>query len=148
MLMTTFSAMAQLGSDGKFYAFRLKPHEDLRTGLLNFAREHKLKAAAVVSCVGSLEEVVLRYANEKSGTQLKGYHEIVSLVGTLSDTSSHLHLAVSDAKGTTIGGHLLDGSAVYTTAEIVLVELTSLHFERETDSVYNYQELTVKKRKQ
>jgi predicted DNA-binding protein with PD1-like motif len=68
----------------------------------------------------------------------------VSLVGTLSTNGSHLHLAVSDSTGRTIGGHLLDGCRVYTTAEIVLAELPQLDFRRETDATFGYQELVVR----
>jgi predicted DNA-binding protein with PD1-like motif len=55
-----------------------------------------------------------------------------------------LHLAVSDSTGKTIGGHLLAGCPVYTTAEVVLTILTDYVFERETDSTYGYKELVVK----
>jgi predicted DNA-binding protein with PD1-like motif len=55
-----------------------------------------------------------------------------------------LHLAFSDSTGRTIGGHLLDGCRVYTTAEIVLGELPGLVFAREKDPTYGYQELVVR----
>jgi hypothetical protein len=51
-----------------------------------------------------------------------GKHEIVSLVGTLALDGDHLHIAVSDSTGRTIGGHLMEGSLVYTTAEIAVGE--------------------------
>ena len=41
------------------------------------------------------------------------------------------------------GGHLMDGSTVRTTAEIVLVELTELEFERADDPETGYKELRV-----
>jgi predicted DNA-binding protein with PD1-like motif len=44
------------------------------------------------------------------------------------------------------GGHLLDGNLVYTTAEIVAGEATSLRFTRETDPATGFKELSVKKR--
>ena len=55
-----------------------------------------------------------------------------------------LHLAVSDSTGRTIGGHLLDGCRVYTTAEIVLGELPQLEFRREADATFAYQELAAR----
>jgi uncharacterized protein len=146
LMATAEITWAQNSSPGTFYALRLKPHDDLKNELLRFTKEHQLKAAAIVSCVGSLEEVSLRYANESKATTRKGFFEIVSLVGTVSASSSHLHLSVSDSKGATIGGHVVEGSRIYTTVEIVLVELTDLEFLRETDSTYGYQELVIKKR--
>jgi uncharacterized protein len=137
---------AQDHSQGKFYSFRLKPHEDLKQAILKFAIDNKLKAAAIVSCSGSLEQFNIRFANQEKGSQLKGHFEIVSLSGTFNDTSSHIHISVSDSKGATIGGHLLDNNLVYTTAEIVIVELIDLEYSREKDSTYGYSELVVKKK--
>ncbi|MEI9919990.1 MAG: DUF296 domain-containing protein [Bacteroidota bacterium] len=133
-------------SKGDFLAFRLKPHQDLKVEILKFAAVNNLKAAAIVSCAGSLEQYNIRFANQPDGTFVKGFFEIVSLSGTFSDTSSHLHISVSDSNGVTTGGHLMNNNLVYTTAEIVIVELSDLEFVRETDPTYGYQELVVKKR--
>ena len=46
----------------------------------------------------------------------------------------------------TLSGHLLEGSAVYTTAEIVLVALDDLRFTRKPDPVTTYDELSVERR--
>ena len=115
---------------------------------MTFARENNIKAGAIVSCVGSLEQYNIRFANQPGGTLQKGYFEIVSLVGTFDASSSHIHISVSDANGHTTGGHLMSNSLVYTTAEIVVVELTDLEFTREKDPTYGYHELVVKKRTQ
>ncbi|HEX8659719.1 MAG TPA: PPC domain-containing DNA-binding protein [Hymenobacter sp.] len=128
----------------KTYALRLRPGEDLRQALTAFVQAHNLRAAAVVTCVGSLTVTTLRLANQEVPSVYKGHFEIVSLVGTLSTNGSHLHLAVADSTGRTIGGHLLDGCRVYTTAEIVLGELPALEFTRETDPAFGYQELVVR----
>ena len=72
--------------------------------------------------------------------------EIVSLVGTLSPDGSHSHISLSDGTGATIGGHLLEGNEVYTTAEIVIGEAEYLQFRREVDPVTTFKELTIKKR--
>ena len=127
----------------KTYALRLRPGDDLRQQLNAFVQANHLKAATLLTCVGSLTVVQLRLANQENGTEYRGHFEIVSLVGTLSVNGSHLHLAVADSTGRTIGGHLLDGCRVYTTAEIVLGELPALEFRRETDPTFGYRELTV-----
>jgi predicted DNA-binding protein with PD1-like motif len=85
-------------------------------------------------------------ADQPEGTVFEGKHEIVSLVGTLSPDGDHLHVAVSDSSGRTLGGHLMDGSLVYTTAEIAVGELTDLSFARETDAITTYKELAIRKR--
>lgn len=133
-------------SNAKVYAFRLKPKDDLKNSMLAFAEENKIRAGSIVTCVGSLEQFHIRLANQKNGELKKGFFEIVSLSGTFSNTSCHLHISISDEAGVTIGGHLLDQSIIYTTAEIVVLKLTDLYFERELDSTYGFKELVITKR--
>jgi predicted DNA-binding protein with PD1-like motif len=133
-------------SNARLYAFRLTPGQDLKQGLLAFALANKIKAGYVATCVGSLTEVSLRFANQPEASLLMGHFEIVSLTGTLSDSACHLHLAVSDSAGKTVGGHLMDGNRIYTTAEIVIGELEGLAFGRALDDTYGYKELEVRPR--
>lgn len=126
------------------YALRLRPGDDLRQQLTAFVVAHQLGAALILTCVGSLTAVSLRLANQETATHYHGHFEIVSLVGTLAASGGeHLHLAVADSTGRTLGGHLLDGSRIYTTAEIVLGALPELHFTRETDPTFGYRELVI-----
>ncbi|MFN5432728.1 MAG: PPC domain-containing DNA-binding protein [Cyclobacteriaceae bacterium] len=141
------SVAQQLSSKSTFFTIRLKPHQDLKKELMAFAAKEKLKAGFIVTCVGSLEQSNLRFANQSAGIQRKDHFEILSLVGTFSNTSAHLHLSIADSTGATMGGHLLDNNLIYTTAEIVIGELTDIQFEREKDSTYGYHELSVKKRR-
>ena len=127
----------------KTYSLRLRPGDDLRQQLTAFVQEHHIRAGAMLTCVGSLTVTTLRLANQEAASVYRGHFEIVSLVGTLSVNGSHLHLAVSDSTGRTIGGHLLDGCRVYTTAEIVLGELPEVEYRRETDPTFGYKELVV-----
>lgn len=136
-----------LNSKANFYTIRLKPHQDLQVELMKFAEVQKLKAAFVATCAGSLEQLNLRYANQSAGMKQSGHFEILSLVGTFNNASSHFHLSVADSTGKTIGGHLLEKNLIYTTAEIVIGELPKVEFGRELDSTYGYQELYVKPKK-
>jgi len=146
-MASSFDLLAQGSSQGVYYSFRVKPHEDLKKAITDFAVAHKIKAGAIVSCAGSLEQFNIRFANQPDGTIQKGFFEIVSLTGTISDSSSHIHISVSDTKGNTVGGHLIDKNLIYTTAEIVIVDLTDLEFTREKDPTYGYPELVVKKKR-
>jgi uncharacterized protein len=124
---------------------RLKPSEDLYEGLNGFLVREKIEAAFVITCVGSLKEVNIRYANQETYTSLSGHFEILSLVGTLSINGTHLHITVADGEGNCKGGHLSNGSKIYTTAEIVIGILPNVSYLRELDSTYGYKELVVKK---
>lgn len=137
--------MTNLESPSKVHVIRLKPHEDLKISLQKFAVENRIKAGVIVTCVGSLEQYNMRFANQKVGSSRKGHFEIVSLTGTLSESGAHLHISVSDPAGVTTGGHLLDGNLIFTTAEIAIAELTDLVFDRVLDPASGYPELTIRK---
>jgi predicted DNA-binding protein with PD1-like motif len=136
----------ELSNSAKVHAFRLLPHQDLKDEITAWAQKNRIKAGAIVTCVGSLEQVHLRFANQKKSAIEIGHFEILSLAGTFSDASSHLHLAVADSNGRMIGGHVLGDNRIYTTAEIVAVELTEMEFLRQKDDPYGYHELVVKRR--
>jgi uncharacterized protein len=144
LCMETSAQIASLNQ--QFFVLRLKPHEDLKKSIQQFATAHRIKAGAIVTCVGSVEQYHLRFANQAIGSRATGHFEILSLSGTFSDASMHLHLALADSTGKSVGGHLLDETLVYTTAEIVLVEMRDLEFQREADSTYGYPELVIRKK--
>ena len=125
------------------HAVRLKPGDDLKQQLRALTLRHGWRAAVVVTAVGSLTRVSLRYANRPTATVREGHFEIVSLVGTLDANGMHLHLSVSDGDGVTVGGHLTDGCVVYTTAEVVVGELPALVFTREPDAASGFNELVI-----
>lgn len=106
-------------------------------------KERRVQAGFVASCSGSLRVVAIRFADQKNTTTLTGPFEIVSLTGTLSPDGSHLHISVADGTGHTIGGHLGAGSTVYTTAEIVVGNLSGSKFRREIDPATAYKELVI-----
>lgn len=47
----------------KCYAFRLGPGDEIKDCLLEFVRRQGLKAAFVLTCVGSVEKAKIRLAN-------------------------------------------------------------------------------------
>lgn len=146
----TMSAEAKLESQSSkmvAHSFRLKPGMDFMVELTAWAKDHHIKAASIVSVVGSFKKINLRYANQQKSTEQEGFFEIVSLVGTFNETSSHLHASVSNGKGETFGGHLMPGNLIYTTAEVIVAELPDVVFTREKDVLGSgWDELVVKKK--
>ena len=100
-----------------------------------------IRAACVISAIGSLTRAVLRYAGEPGGSVIDGPLELLTLAGTLGAGGVHLHASVSDAEGRVYGGHLMPGCTVRTTAEIVLGLLPNHVFERVPDPATGYLEL-------
>ena len=143
---TDTSYAASFDSPARFWALRLRPGQDVRGGLLRFAKAKGLRAAFIASCAGSCTRTSIRYANQPGASVREGHFEIVSLTGTLAADGMHVHASFADSAGATFGGHLMDGCVVYTTAEIVIGEMSAVAFGRETDPTYGYRELAVKKR--
>jgi uncharacterized protein len=125
--------------------FRLQSGADLRAGIDAACRKHRVRSAAIVTCVGSLQCARLRFADVESLATVEGPLEIVSLVGTVAANGSHLHIAVADAAGGVTGGHLAFGSIVFTTAEIVVLEDSDTAFARVHDAATGYRELEVRR---
>jgi uncharacterized protein len=125
------------------YALRLKPGEDLQEGIEKAVAANKIEAGWIATTVGSLTRYTIRFANQSAGSVGEGHFEIVSLTGTVSTNGSHLHLSISDSTGKTIGGHLLQGCTVYTTAEIIINATDKYQFERRKDGTTPWEELQV-----
>lgn len=129
------------------YAFRLKPGDDLKGSIEKVVQQNHIAAGWIATCAGSLTVYNIRFANQSNGTSGKGHFEIVSLTGTVGTNGSHLHISVSDSTGQTIGGHLLEGCTIYTTAEIVITATDKYVFTREKDGTTPWEELQVKENK-
>jgi len=129
--------------NNKVYVFRLRPGEDLRMSIEAMVKEKNIVAGWINTCVGSLTGYTIRFANQQEGIRGSGHFEIVSLTGTVSVNGSHLHISISDSTGKTIGGHLLEGCKIYTTAEIVISSTTAYEFTRKKDGTTEWEELQV-----
>ncbi len=127
------------------FPIRLKPGEDLRKSIEQIVQQESILAGYIAACAGSLTQYNIRFADAPEGTKANGHFEIVSLSGTLSTNGCHIHIAVSDERGVTTGGHLLEECLVYTTAEIVLVQLNTFAFSREIDGSTPWKELQIRK---
>lgn len=126
------------------YVFRLKKGQDLKQEIINFVNEHDIDAGIVKCCVGCVYEAKFRLADGESIMHKKDNYEIVSLIGTVSKNGCHIHISLAGQDGTTIGGHLVDGTLVNTTAEICIEEISDYIFTREFDENTGYKELVIK----
>lgn len=139
-LVISFAASA----DVKVHALRLKPGQDVRKEIQAFVLKEKITAGSILSAVGSLTDVSLRFADKKETKSFKGHFEVVSLTGTVGLSGSHLHMAISDDVGKTLGGHLTEGNKVYTTLELIIGSYPNLNFQRTNDPKTGFKELEIK----
>lgn len=126
-----------------FLVFRLSPDEDIKRAINTICLDKKIKAACVVSVVGSLKSANIRLANSNEFLKLNEKFEILSLQGLISEAGIHLHISISNSKGQVYGGHLMDGNIVFTTCEVVLLLMNDLTFNRELDSKTGFKELKI-----
>lgn len=127
----------------KTHVFRLRRGSDLLKALQEYARTRRIAAGTVVSGVGCVTRARVRDASGVTVRELNEPLEIVSLMGTLSAARTHLHIALAREDLTVLGGHLMEGCIVNTTAEVVLLELYGVRFGAEWDGETGYDELAI-----
>ena len=127
----------------RIHPLRLHPGEDLRSSIEKFASEENIAAGFIITAIGSLNGYHLRFANKQQGSSASGHFEILSLNGTISRNGVHLHISLADNNGKTIGGHLLEGNPIFTTAEIVIGESSEHIFTRKIDPKTGFFELEI-----
>lgn len=129
----------------KIHCFRLKYGQDILIELNKYLIHNSIKAATILSAVGCVTQARVRDASGVNIRTINEDLEIVSLMGTLSQNRTHLHIAFSREDLSTIGGHMVDGCLVNTTAEIVILELDNFEFSKEFDESTGYDELVIKR---
>lgn len=125
---------------------RLHPGDDLRGALEAAAKAAGWEAAFVIAGIGSLVDARLRLAGATEIRQWPGDSEILSLSGTLSPDGAHLHAALSLPDGRVVGGHVVPGNRVRTTAEVLVLPLPGWRFRRVADPATGWAELDVARR--
>jgi predicted DNA-binding protein with PD1-like motif len=114
-----------------WYKVTLEAGEDLFQALKGFFQKEKLKEAYVLSCIGSLEKVVLAYPKtrqippEIDRISLEGLFEINGISGNIKKEAGeikvHLHGSISKAGKEVYGGAMNEGTRVFKVAELVIV---------------------------
>jgi hypothetical protein len=127
------------GKVGKIVFSRLLEDEDLAESVKRQAQINGIRAGVFI-LIGSVKHVVLGYYKEgKYETiRLEGPVEIASCTGNVAvdekgEVVIHAHVVVSNAKGEAFGGHLMKGSRVGATAELVMIEAVGVEVQRVFD---------------
>jgi len=127
------------GHVGRICFSRLLENQDLTETIKEKAEEAGIRAGTIIA-IGSLKDAVLGYyrEGEYKNTRLDGPLEIASCTGNIAVDEEgqviiHAHLVVSDEKGAAFGGHLMKGSHVGATAELVMIEAVGVKLRRALD---------------
>ena len=135
--------MMMIGKVGKTVFSRLLESEDLFESIKDRAEKSGIRAGFFV-LIGTLKNAALGYYKEGKydAIRLKGPLEIASCTGNVAvdekgEIAIHAHIVVSNEKGEAFGGHLMKGSEVGATAELVMVEAVAVKVQRAHDEKTN-----------
>ena len=98
---------------------KLAPGSDLRLSLEDLSRREGIHGF-VLGVVGNLTRAAFQCPGQSEPTVLEGDLEVITLNGTLSPDSVHLHLSLSDGACQVWGGHLEPGTIVQKGADVLV----------------------------
>ena len=124
---------------------RLRRGDDLLLSLRALAQREGLRAAVILSGVGCVTEARVRDASGVTVRHIAEPCEITALQGTVSDQRCHVHIALSREDMTTLGGHLMEGTYINTTCELVLLEQDGWRYGVEQDAATGYDEIVFRR---
>jgi len=132
----------------RVHVFRLKPKQELMSGIASYCDANNIYSAVVIGIIGSLEKARLNYliglpANFTT-KEFYGHLEIVCAQGTVAmmgkERIIHIHIQLGELDRNE-GGHLVDAT-IFSTAEVVLGEL-DYQLTRAKDDYTGLNELTI-----
>ena len=127
------------GQIGRICFSRIFEGEDLAEAVKKRVDENGIKAGIFI-LIGSLKNVIIGYYKERQymSIELDGPLEIASCMGNIAvdekgEIVIHPHIVVANEKGKAFGGHLMKGSIVGATAELVIIEGVGVNLLRAFD---------------
>lgn len=138
--------MAQ-GTLKRVVAIRLKPGTDVLLGLTEACRRCGINNGVILSAIGSLKDVHFCDVVEMPTKAGYGYGEVLHLTGPIELTNAsgiichddegvtnlHVHLTLTDRHGNAHGGHLVEGTQVLLTTDVVIAEIDGIIMGRKFD---------------
>ncbi len=138
--------MAQ-GRLGRVIAVRLKPGTDVLLGLQEACERNGLNNGVILSAIGSLQDPHFCNPVELPTKAGYGYGEVLHLTGPIELTNAsgiichddegktnlHVHMTLTDRHGNAHGGHLVEGTKVLLTVDVILAEIEGLVMGRKFD---------------
>ena len=135
------------GTFGKVIAVRLLPGTDLLGGMEEACRKAGISNGVILSAIGSLDGARFFSLTEQPTKTGYGYRETIPLVGPIELTAAsgivchddegvtnlHVHVCLCDQQGIAHGGHLIEGTKVLLTADVIIGEITGIDMCRKYD---------------
>ncbi len=133
------------GRISRVVPLRLTPGTDVLLGLTEACKRANINNGVILSAIGSLNGVCYCNPVELPTKAGYGYGETLHLTGPIelvnasgiichdkeNNTNLHVHMTVSDRYGTAHGGHLVEGTKVLITVDVVIAEIEGMVMGRE-----------------
>ncbi|MCF2615753.1 DNA-binding protein [Oscillibacter valericigenes] len=138
--------MAQ-GKLGRVVALRLKPGTDVLLGLEEACKRSGINNGVILSAIGSLDSPHFCDVVELPTKAGYGYGEVLHLTGPIEltnasgiichddegNTNLHVHMTLTDRHGNAHGGHLVEGTKVLLTVDVIIAEIEGVVMGRKFD---------------
>ena len=138
--------MAQ-GKLGRVVALRLKPGTDVLLGLEEACKRSGINNGVILSAIGSLDSPHFCDVVELPTKAGDGYGEVLHLTGPIEltnasgiichddegNTNLHVHMTLTDRHGNAHGGHLVEGTKVLLTVDVIIAEIEGVVMGRKFD---------------
>ena len=129
-----------VGGLSRVLAIRLKPGTDVLLGLEEACKANGINNGVILSAIGSLRDPHFCDVVELPTKAGYGYGETLHLTGPIEltnasgiichddegNTNLHVHMTVTDRHGNAHGGHLVEGTKVLITVDVVIAEIEGM----------------------
>ena len=128
------------GKLGRIVALRLTPGTDVLLGLTEACKRAGINNGVILSAIGSLDSPHFCDVVELPTKAGYGYGETLHLTGPIELTNAsgiichddegvtnlHVHMTLTDRHGNAHGGHLVEGTKVLITVDVVIGEIEGM----------------------
>ena len=137
-----------VGGLSRVLAIRLKPGTDVLLGLEEACKANGINNGVILSAIGSLRDPHFCDVVELPTKAGYGYGETLHLTGPIElanasgiichddegNTNLHVHMTVTDRHGNAHGGHLVEGTKVLLTVDVIIGEISGVVMGRKFDN--------------
>lgn len=137
-----------VGGLSRVLAIRLKPGTDVLLGLEEACKANGINNGVILSAIGSLRDPHFCDVVELPTKAGYGYGETLHLTGPIEltnasgiichddegNTNLHVHMTVTDRHGNAHGGHLVEGTKVLLTVDVIIGEISGVIMGRKFDN--------------
>ena len=142
------TCLSAIGNFKRVMALRLKPKTDLLRELEKACREHDIRNGVIVSGIGGVTRAAIcdpQVFPERKQPYNYGDPIILDLPLSISGMSGiichddagtinlHVHIAFSDGNGNCYAGHLVEGTRVMLTVDLLIAEVDGFSMSRKYD---------------